>query len=93
MAQLRRQYWSWGLGFMAFLEKARRTDPGLRRRQDAMLRWWFCDKLLSLIGALRDLDLRRTGDLAAELRGAIQGLLGEYDRSLARSRRIREQVA
>ena len=93
MAQLRRQYWSWGLGFMAFLEKARRTDPGMRRRQDAMARWWFRDKLISLAGALRDLDLRRTGDLAAELRGAIQGLLGEYDRSLARSRRIREQVA
>ncbi len=92
MAQLRRQYWSWGLGFMAFLEKARRTDPGMRRRQDAMVRWWFRDKLISLTGALRDFDLRRTGDLAAELRGAIQGLLGEYDRSLARSRRIREQV-
>lgn len=93
MAQLRRQYWSWGLGFMAFLEKARRTDPGMRRRQDAMVRWWFRDKLISLAGALSALDLRRAGDLAAELRGAIQGLLGEYDRSLARSRRIREQVA
>ncbi len=93
MAQLRRQYWSWGLGFMAFLEKARRTDPGMRRLQDAMVRWWFRDKLISLAGALRALDLMRACDLAAELRGAIQGLLGEYDRSLARSRRIREQVA
>jgi glycosyltransferase involved in cell wall biosynthesis len=92
MAQLRRQYWSWGLGFMAFLEKARRTDPGMRLRQDAMVRWWFRDKLISFAGALSALDLRRAGDLAAELRGAIQGLLGEYDRSLARSRRIREQV-
>lgn len=93
MAQLRRQYWSWGLGFMAFLEKARRTDPAMRRRQDAMVSWWFRDKLISLAGALSTLDLRRAGDLAAELRGAIQGLLGEYDRSVARSRRIREQVA
>ncbi len=93
MAQLRRQYWSWGLGFMTFLEKARRTDPGMRQRQDAMVRWWFRDKLISLAGALGALDRRRAGDLAAELRGAIRGLLGEYDRSVARSRRIREQVA
>jgi glycosyltransferase involved in cell wall biosynthesis len=93
LSQLRRQYWSWGLGFMAYLVKCGRADPGLRNRQMAMMRWWFATQLLALAGATRRRRWRRAGFVAAELRGGLQGLLGEYDRSLERSRGIREQVS
>ena len=93
LAQLRRQYWSWGLGFMAFLVKAQRTDPALRPRHTAMIRWWFVHQLGALANAAMRLQLKRSRFVAAELRGGIQGLLGEYDRSIERSRRIREQAA
>lgn len=93
LAQLRRQYWSWGLGFMAFLTKARRTDRALRSRQEAMVRWWFVDKLGSLLAAAFRMQGRRLAFTAAELWGGIMGLLGEYDRSQARSRKIRERYA
>lgn len=93
LEQLRRQYWSWGLGFMAFVVKCRRTDRALARRQAAMIRWWFVHQTLALAGSLRRRQWRRARFVLAELRGGVQGLLGEYDRSIARSRRIRERVA
>jgi len=91
LKQLRRQYWSWGVGFMAFLVKARRTDAALRTRHTAMIRWWFLDKLRALAGAILRVNLERARFVAGELLGGIQGLLGAYDRSVARSRRIRKQ--
>jgi glycosyltransferase involved in cell wall biosynthesis len=93
LEQLRRQYWSWGLGFMAFVVKCRRTDRELAQRQAAMIRWWFVHQGLALAGALRKRQWRRARFVAAELRGGVQGLFGEYDRSIGRSRRIREGVA
>jgi glycosyltransferase involved in cell wall biosynthesis len=93
LAQLRRQYWTWGLGFMAFLVKSRRTDPALRERHAAMVRWWFGYQLDAVYQALRRRHLNRLRFALAELAGGVQGLCGEYDRSLARSRRIREQTA
>jgi glycosyltransferase involved in cell wall biosynthesis len=93
LPQLRRQYWSWGLGFMAFLVKSRRSDTALRPRHAAMLRWWFGHHLRGVMGAIKRRDVRRLGFELAELVGGIQGLCGEYDRSAARSRRIRESLA
>ena len=93
LEQLRRQYWTWGLGFMAFVVKCRRTDPELAQRQTAMIRWWFVHQTLALAGSLRRRQWRRLRFVAAELRGGVQGLFGEYDRSRRRSRRIRERVA
>jgi len=92
LPQLERQYWTWGLGFMAFLAKSRRTDPELAPRHAAMVWWWLCDRGAAIARAA----LRRRGrDLAfawAELRGGVQGLFGEYDRSLRRSQVIRERA-
>ena len=89
LPQLERQYWTWGLGFMAFLTKCRRTDPSKRREQSAIVWWWLCERSAALARAL----LRgRTQDLKfgwAELAGGLQGMAGEYDRSVARVRRIR----
>ncbi|WP_309092535.1 glycosyltransferase [Phenylobacterium sp.] len=93
LPQLERQYWTWGLGFMAFLVKSWRTDPALRPRQAATVWWWLCDRVAAMARAAlrrRRLEFRFAW---AEFRGGLQGLAGEYDRSRARSRRIREQAA
>ncbi|WFU12255.1 glycosyltransferase (plasmid) [Rhizobium sp. CB3090] len=89
--QLRRQYWTWGLGMMAFLVKSYRTDDEMRARHRAMVRWWFFDQLKALARAARRFrghDLRFG---VAELWGGIYGLAGEYDRSRARIQAIRER--
>jgi glycosyltransferase involved in cell wall biosynthesis len=93
LAQLKRQYWTWGLGFMAYLTKCRRTDRELAGRQAAIVWWWALDRLAAIARA--GLRGRRVelGFAWAEFVGGIQGLLGEYDRSLARSQAIREAVA
>jgi hypothetical protein len=93
LPQLRRQYRTWGLGFMAFLAKSRRSDAALRNKHAAMLRWWLLDKLADLIGAACRLRFRELGFVAAELWGGIVGMAGEYDRSLERVRKIREQAS
>ncbi|UCI06466.1 glycosyltransferase family 2 protein [Mesorhizobium sp. B1-1-8] len=89
--QLRRQYWTWGLGMMAFLVKSRRTDGELRARHRAMVRWWFFDRLKALARAARRLQGRDFRFGIAELWGGIYGLAGEYDRSRVRVQTIREQ--
>jgi glycosyltransferase involved in cell wall biosynthesis len=88
--QLRRQYWTWGLGFMAFLVKSRRSDAALNGKQNAAIRWWLLDKLGALAKAACRLRAREFGFLAAETWGGIVGLAGEYDRSRTRVRKIRE---
>ena len=90
LPQLRRQYWSWGLGFMAFLAKSRRGDPALRGKQSAILRWWLLDKLADLGVAACRLRIDELRFLLAELWGGIVGMAGEYDRSLKRVQKIRE---
>lgn len=89
--QLSRQYWTWGLGMMAFLVKSRRTDQELRARHRAMVRWWFFDRLKELARAARRFRGRDFRFGVAELWGGIYGLAGEYDRSRARVQAIREQ--
>ncbi len=89
--QLRRQYWTWGLGMMAFLVKSYRTDGMMRARHRAMVRWWFFDQLKALIRAARRLRGHELRFGIAELWGGIYGLAGEYDRSRARIRSIRER--
>lgn len=91
MSQLRRQYWSWGLGFMSFLTKARRTDAALRTRQQAMLRWWFVHQAAALGRAVVRRRFDRTGFVLSELSGAVQGIAGEYARSSRRVERIRQR--
>jgi len=89
LSQLNRQYWSWGLGFMAFLVKCGRADPALRSRHRAMLRWWVFDKAAALARALRRGRWREVRFTLAEVWGAIQGFFGEYDRSRERVAIIR----
>jgi glycosyltransferase involved in cell wall biosynthesis len=90
IAQLRRQYWSWGLGMMAFLVKSRRSDQEFRAQHRAMVRWWFVDQGKALARALHRRRGRDVNFGIAEIWGGIRGLAGEYDRSRSRVQAIRE---
>jgi hypothetical protein len=76
---------------MAFLVKSYRTDVQLRARHRAMVRWWFLDQMKALARAARKCRGPDFRFGIAELWGGICGLAGEYDRSRARVRAIREQ--
>jgi GT2 family glycosyltransferase len=90
---LRRQYWTWGTGFMAFVAKTYDADPSQRPKLRRLIRWWFEYQSRELGRTI----LRRhplTPDLVlAELAGGIVGLAGTYRRSVRRVRRLRDQFA
>ena len=86
---LRRQYWSWGDGLMAYIAKTYETDPAQRAKLRALSLWWFGYAVRQTAKGVRG---RRAGstDLAiAELVGGVTGLSGSYGRS---RRRIEEIV-
>ncbi|QJE73262.1 glycosyltransferase [Aerophototrophica crusticola] len=91
MAGLKRQYWTWGQGFMAFVTKSRRSDPAARRRFSWLIFWWLRHQGRELARALRGKGDVPVGMVVAELRGAVTGILGEYDRSLRRTAEIRRR--
>ncbi|WP_374469561.1 glycosyltransferase family 2 protein [Phenylobacterium sp.] len=93
LEQLKRQYWTWGLGFMAFLAKCRRTDPQLSARHAGIIWWWALDRLAAIARAGLRGRARELGFAWAEFVGGLQGHFGEYDRSQARSQAIREAAA
>jgi len=92
---LRKQMWTWGLGYMAFTMKNYRCDPANRFK----LRWAAIGSFLFFTKMLAACCMGRwkhewTADLAAwELAGAIKGIAGEYDRSKKRTAAIRERYA
>lgn len=88
LAKLRRQYWSWGLGFMAFVVKSYLHDREMRSRFIQLVGWW-CKYQLTLLGR----SILRTHTLPidmvlAEIWGGIMGLLGGYGRSQRRIQSI-----
>jgi glycosyltransferase involved in cell wall biosynthesis len=88
-ASLRRQYWSWGEGFMAYLTKTALLDPRERLKAVRLVVWWLGYQRRTVAESAR----RRgqvSPDLAlAELFGGLQGLGGSYWRSQRRVARIR----
>jgi GT2 family glycosyltransferase len=88
-ASLRRQYWSWGEGFMAYLTKTARVDATQRRKAARLVAWWLRDEARSVAASVRPgTELR--ADLAfAELAGGLVALGGTYGRSRRRVARIR----
>jgi glycosyltransferase involved in cell wall biosynthesis len=91
---LRRQYESWGRGFMAYVAKSyEQADPAQRAQFRGLVLWWFRYLAGQIGGAMRAGDGRRTGMVMAEMRGGIAGLFGEYGRSRRRIERIRRQYA
>lgn len=90
--QLRRQYWTWGLGMMAFLAKSMRTDPEILDRHRAMRRWWMVYQMREIGKALARMQLRNLSFALAEYAGGIQGMIGEYERSEGRVAAISERT-
>ena len=90
---LRRQYHSWGTGFMAFWTKAYGADPEMRPKLVRMLSWWFRNAVRQLLKSLAGRHALPPDMLLAELVGGVQGLAGEYGRSQRRVAQVRERHA
>lgn len=91
--KLRHQYWTWGLGFMAFVIKSYHSDPPQRSQLRRLIRWWLKDQLKQLKDSLRGRHVLPPIMILAELWGGIVGILGEYPRSLRRVEKIRRQFS
>ena len=85
MAGLRRQFRSWGLSMGALLRKNRRFDPETAPAHRRVLAWLLVQHYGRMLSGY---PLGRAalppGFVFSELGGLIQGLAGEYDRSLRR---------
>jgi GT2 family glycosyltransferase len=92
MAALARQYYTWGLGMMAFVVKSMRADPSMRWRHLRLVAWWFRRQAVRLARSLVGREALPPGMILGEIRGGVVGLMGEYGRSQARSEKIRREV-
>jgi GT2 family glycosyltransferase len=90
---LLRQYFTWGLGFMAFVEKSYRSDASQRGQFRRLVIWWIGDQISQLIKALRRKHVLPFSMISAEFCGGILGIFGEYSRSLRRIATIRKDFA
>lgn len=86
---LRRQYWTWGTGFTAFVAKTYATDPDQRPKLRHLVRWWLVHHLNELRHSVRGRNGVKPPLVTAELIGGLVGLTGTYRRSVKRSARIR----
>lgn len=89
---LRRQYRSWGLCLMTFIEKSSKKDPSQSIKFRILKRQWFKFQVRHLIKSLRGRYVLPPDMVAAELWGGIVGLLGEYSRSQKRIEKIKRQI-
>jgi GT2 family glycosyltransferase len=87
--QLRRQYWTWGTGLMAYMTKTHRTDPAERAKLRDLRRWWILNELRLLKQSLKDRDEMSPDLVLAELVGGVVGMAGTYARSHRRTERIK----
>ena len=91
--QLRRQYWTWGTGLMAYVGKTYAADPGQRSQLRDLRRWWVMNELRLLKQSLTKPE-ETSPDLAlAELVGGFVGVAGTYSRSVRRTERITREHA
>ena len=93
LADLRRQYWTWGTGFMAFVSKTYAADPAQRGKLRHLIRWWFLEQLRELRRSLRGGGPLTPDLVLAELAGGVIGLAGTYGRSVRRTRAISSRAA
>jgi GT2 family glycosyltransferase len=91
--KLRRQYWSWGLGLMAFVVKSYQSDPPQRSHLRRLVWWWLKYHLHRFKNSLRGRSALPPAMILAEFWGGLVGLCGEYPRSLRRTEQIRRQFS
>nr|MBA2417192.1 glycosyltransferase [Geodermatophilaceae bacterium] len=89
---LRRQLWTWGTGFMAYLVKTFRADPAGRATVAGLIAWWFRHQLAELAQSLRGRCPLSPDMALAQLAGGIVGLAGTYGRSRRRSAAIQRRT-
>ncbi len=89
MKALKRQYWTWGQGFMAFVVKSYLADPTYRPRFRRLVWWWSKYMLVQVVRALRGRHVLPISFVMGELSGGLVGLCGEYQRSQQRIKRIK----
>jgi glycosyltransferase involved in cell wall biosynthesis len=83
MDELRRQYWSWGTGFAAYLG-ARLAAPGERGQVLRMVAWWLRYQQRQVVAGVRLRDGDDVRMALAELFGGVTGLPFGYARSRRR---------
>jgi GT2 family glycosyltransferase len=93
MTELRRQYWSWGLGFMCFAAKSYRTDPAARRHFRRVVNGEFKRAVFQLVKSLLGQHGLCPTFSLAQLWGSLLGWMGGYDRSVRRVEAIRRRHA
>jgi GT2 family glycosyltransferase len=89
---LRRQYWTWGTGFGAFVHRSYRSDPEMRVRFLRLVVWWLYRQLA---GVRRDLgrpDVMAPELGMLELLGGVAGFTYKYPLSRRRTDRIRRRA-
>ena len=89
---LRQQYYTWGLGLMAYAGKHLRPESLQRDLFLKLVRWWFRHQLHQLKECLRGRHPLPADMLLAELWGGVVGLCGEYGRSQRRIARIKRAL-
>jgi GT2 family glycosyltransferase len=70
---LRYQYYTWGLGFMAYVGKHLRGDPAMRERFRRLVRWWFRYQHRGILASLRGRHPLPAAMRLAEWRGGWSG--------------------
>jgi GT2 family glycosyltransferase len=90
---LQRQYFSWGLGFMAFVGKHLRGSGEHKDRFRSLACWWARDQLRQLKASLRGRHPLPPRMIVAEISGGLIGIFGEYRRSCKRIARLDRQVS
>lgn len=84
--ELRRQYWTWGTGYMAFVHKAYRHDPEIRPRIRRMLFWWVWARVLELQRIATRRSTASPDLVIAHLAGGLLTLPWMYPLSRRRTR-------
>jgi glycosyltransferase involved in cell wall biosynthesis len=92
-AKLQHQYWTWGLGLMAFIIKSYQSDLPQRSNLRKLILWWFQYEFDRLKQSIKGKHPLPVSMLLAELWGGVVGLWGEYPRSVKRIEQIRRQYS
>jgi len=93
LAQLRRQYWSWGESVMALIGKTHRTDPSQRAKLRRLTLSCWKIQLRRLAARVIRRDTTPYDLILPEIAGTAAGALGAYRRSEKRIAAIRQQYA
>jgi GT2 family glycosyltransferase len=89
--QLRHQYWTWGTGLMAYVQKTYNSDPDARPQLRALRRWWLWNQMRLLRRSLKRNEAMSPELVLAELAGGCVGMTGAYSRSRRRVQRLRAE--